>query len=398
MVVVGRRAILRCWENLTSGLEITNDHFMPTVIIIGDNEMEALAKNQSLGHAQMERQSPPSIRQLLEGMTLTFDACAAGDLQATIQFDVSAPQAGTYYMQIADRNCTFHIGQATSPTLTITTPSDVWVKVASGELNAQHALMQGLYKASGEFSLLLKMGELFKQTRIVSIDAPREQRPAGPIAISGMAWMTLAFIPVTLFWILFNLPVNPWISIGLPLLLSIFVVAYRLTFDRPTWLEVGICFFCASMLGLEFLQIPGLARWGGTLGSLAMAAIWQSSLIFGDMPVSAEYVKWSVVKPLRHLSLFIHPNAVISLMWGWQFLAAAALGMASILCPPLRMPLIIAQYGLIVPASWFTAHYQKCVRSRRIANVERAMTRIRTMAALGLGVMIVMTLVTLLWL
>ena len=363
--------------------------------------MEALADNRKLsreGIARMERYLYPDIRQLLEGMTLTFDSRAAGDLKATIQFVVGAPQVGNYFLQIGGGSCTFHNGRAPSPTLTITMPSDVWLKIASGELNAQQALMQGQYKASGEFSLLLKMGTLFKKAAEASVDAPREQRPAGPIALSGMAWMTVAFVPTIFFWILFNLPVDPWVSIGLPLLLSFLVLGYRLTYDRPTWLEVGICVFFVLIAGLELLQVSGLPRWGGTLGSLAMGVIWLSSLLFAEMPVSAEYAKWSVVKPLWHLSLFIQPNASISLVWGWQFLAAAAFGMAAVWLSNLHLPLVIAQYGLIVPASLFTTHYQKRIRSRRIADVGKAMAQVRMLAVAGLGVVIAMTLVTWLWL
>jgi putative sterol carrier protein len=392
MGVVEQRAILHCWERWTNGSENSTTKVLD--ITQGDNLVEAIAENRIYENRdEIERRSYTSIRQLLEGMTLTFDPRSAGELAATIQFNIGAPQAGDYYLRIGEGCCTFCIGQTVAPTLTINTPSSVWFKIATGELNAQQALMQGLYKACGDLSLLLRMSTLFKQSTDVSVDAPRKQRPAGPIGLAGITWMTVAFVPVTLYWILFNLPINPWFGVGLPLLLSLIVIGYRLVYDRPTWLEIGIALYLSLVAALQLLQAPGLARWGGALGSLAMGSIWLSSLLLADMPVSGEYSKWSVIKPLWRLSLFIQPNAVISLMWGWQFLSAAMLGMASILLPNLRLPLIVAQYGLIAPASWFTAYYQKGIRSRRISDVDKAMRQIQMLAAVGLGIAVVMGLV-----
>jgi putative sterol carrier protein len=50
--------------------------------------------------------------------------------------------------------------------LTITTPADVWLKIARKELNGAFALMTGKYKARGRIGLLLKMDSLFSRTPI----------------------------------------------------------------------------------------------------------------------------------------------------------------------------------------------------------------------------------------
>lgn len=103
-----------------------------------------------------------TLRQMLEGITLTFDASAAGDMDATLQFNVTGAEPGTYYLHIAEGDCTFHLGTAEDLTLTITTPSDVWLKISRRELDAQDALMQGLYQVHDDFSLLMRMRTLFK--------------------------------------------------------------------------------------------------------------------------------------------------------------------------------------------------------------------------------------------
>jgi putative sterol carrier protein len=339
------------------------------------------------------------MRALLEGMTLAFDGQAAGDLAATLQFNVTAPDPGTYYLRLAAGQCTFHKGTASQPDLTITTPPDVWLAISRGKLSAQEAALRGLYRANGDLSLLMRMGTLFKPMSDVRVAAPPEQRPAGPLPLSGMAWMTLPFVPMTLFWFLFNLPgISPWLSVGLPLALSAAIVGYRLIYDRPTWLESGVGLMFISIAGLVLAGVPAISRWGGAFASLFMGGIWFSSLAWAAAPVSAEYVKWTMIKPLWNLSLFIHPNAVISLVWSWQFLAAGLLGIAAVPLPTLHLPLVLAQYLLMVPAAMFTRRYQQGVRQRVIADPERDLATIRRVALAGLGLSAAIVAVAWLWL
>jgi len=339
-----------------------------------------------------------ALRQMLEGMTLTFDAAAAGDMDATLQFNVTGAEPGTYHLRIAKGDCTFHLGAAVDPTLTITTPSDVWLKISRGELNAQEALMQGLYQVQGDFSLLTRMGTLFKTPEstpagVSAYAAPREQRPAGPIALSGMTWMTVAFIPWILFWVTFHIPgVSSWVSVGLPFLLALFIVVYRRVFAKPTWMEWG---------GLGFFTLAGIltlvgdstfATWGSVISSIVMGALWLGTLVFTDMPLSADYSKWGYIKRMWLTSLFIHPNVAISLMWGWLFLVMAAFGIGAILLPHLETILTVIRFVLLVPGFIFTSAYQKGAANRRIANVDEALARMRTWAIVGLVVAVAMIL------
>jgi putative sterol carrier protein len=62
---------------------------------------------------------------IIAGMPKVFDAEAAGDLTADIQFDVSGEEPGSYYLHVEDGACTFNEGQSLSPALTIHTPSEV---------------------------------------------------------------------------------------------------------------------------------------------------------------------------------------------------------------------------------------------------------------------------------
>jgi putative sterol carrier protein len=110
---------------------------------------------------------PTSIVEAIEGMAARLDPDEAKDLKAVIQFKVSPSatleKGGDYTLSIANGTCEFATGTTPDPTLTISTPADVWLKIARKELNGALALMTGKYKARGQMSLLLKMDSLFSR-------------------------------------------------------------------------------------------------------------------------------------------------------------------------------------------------------------------------------------------
>lgn len=102
------------------------------------------------------------IRIILGGMVLGFSPEAAGDLRATIQFDMSGTQPGQWYYEIKDGNCAFKEGKVDSPTLTIHTPSEIWLAISLRELDGLQAFMQKKFTAEGDISLLMKLKGLFE--------------------------------------------------------------------------------------------------------------------------------------------------------------------------------------------------------------------------------------------
>jgi putative sterol carrier protein len=102
-----------------------------------------------------------TCREVIAGTPTTFNAEAAGDMVAVIYYKVTGEEPGDYYLEIADGTCTFHEGTPASPTLTIETPSEVWVAISTGQVDGQQAFMEQKYKASGDFGLLMKLNSLF---------------------------------------------------------------------------------------------------------------------------------------------------------------------------------------------------------------------------------------------
>ncbi len=102
-----------------------------------------------------------SMQELFNGMAATFKAQAAGNLRATIQFVITGEEAGAHHLVIENGTCTYHAGQAASPTLTITTPDTVWRDIADGKLDGAKALMTGKFKVAGDMGLLMRLTSLF---------------------------------------------------------------------------------------------------------------------------------------------------------------------------------------------------------------------------------------------
>jgi multimeric flavodoxin WrbA/putative sterol carrier protein len=106
-------------------------------------------------------QEAKSCRELLQAMPLGFNPEAAGDMTATIQFEVNGEEDFLSHLKIAKGQCTYHEGATDKPNLIVKTPAEVWLKISRGELNGQKAFMDGQYRVEGDMTLLLKLKSLF---------------------------------------------------------------------------------------------------------------------------------------------------------------------------------------------------------------------------------------------
>jgi len=127
-----------------------------------DAKVDSFSKESSMEEETVVDRSSLTCREIIAGMPSAFSAEAAGDMMADIQFCVSGKEPGNYYLHIQGAACTFYEGTSKTPKLTIHTPSEVWVAVSNGEMDGQQAFMQGKYRAEGDFSLLMKLNDLFR--------------------------------------------------------------------------------------------------------------------------------------------------------------------------------------------------------------------------------------------
>jgi putative sterol carrier protein len=111
---------------------------------------------------------PQTARELIARMPSSFNADAASDLIADIQFRIFGEEEFNMVISIANGKCIAREGEADSPALTIIAPADLWMKMARSEINKAKALMDGLYKVEGDINLLIKMGQIFQTSEKAS--------------------------------------------------------------------------------------------------------------------------------------------------------------------------------------------------------------------------------------
>jgi len=325
-----------------------------------------------------------TLRQSIEGMPLVFDREAAGDLEVVLEFDVSGNELGRYYLEISKQHCTFHVGPAQDPTLTITTPSDVWLQISSGELSGRDALLDGLYSVSGDASLLLRMDEIFPPQAEFSLAS--SARPRGPVHLAGMHWLGVAFVPWILTWVGF--------APALALTVALTIVCYRAAVREVTWFETATLGSLVGLLVAARIAPAWAGHWSAAIGTAVLGVVWFAPTAVRAPALSAAYSKWKYVEALWTNSTFLHVNAVISIAWGWCFAAQAWLDVSAVLVPSAATPFTAARWLVVLPAIVITARLPRDAERRRIADIDRARMRFQFLSVIGIGVALAATAVT----
>lgn len=317
-----------------------------------------------------------TMRQTIEGMALAYDPQVAPELDAVIQFEVAGPEPGAYHLRIRDGACTFHLRRsARRPTLTVTTPSDVWLRISSGELSGRQAFLDGLYQAEGDPNLLMSLERLFRPREDVSLVG--HIRPAGPVALGGMTWLAVAFAPWMAMWL------------GLPWPAALggaaVIAAYRARVRELTWFEAGTV-LCFAVLTVGALVTGNwMSRWGTVAGTLALATLWLAPTAVRSPALSVAYSKWKYVPALWSNATFLHVNAVISLAWGYAFLGQGLVEIAARMAPRLAGPLVPARWLVLIPAILLTLRLPRGAPDRAIPDLDHAPARLQRVAALAMA-------------
>jgi multimeric flavodoxin WrbA len=104
---------------------------------------------------------PDSLEAFLFVMPMGFNPEAAGDTRATIQFKFSGEAEGSCHFRIENGKIHAALGAVEKPDLTIESPFGVWMDILTRKADGQQMFMEQKYKVFGDFSLLLRMNQLF---------------------------------------------------------------------------------------------------------------------------------------------------------------------------------------------------------------------------------------------
>ena len=110
-----------------------------------------------------EQPLPNTIKEVMDGMPGAFQPDKAAGVTATLQFKFTGAEEGNYIVKVAEGKCTVEEGETDSATVTINSPSDVWLKISRRELDGATAFMSGQFTFTGDMGVLMQMGSWFGQ-------------------------------------------------------------------------------------------------------------------------------------------------------------------------------------------------------------------------------------------
>lgn len=116
---------------------------------------------------------PDSIDAFLMIMTRAFNPEPAAHIMAVLQFVFSGEVDGTCYIEIGNGKIDARQGVSSKPDLIIESPFETWMDVVTGKSDGQQLFMQQKYSASGDFSLLMRMKELFGRGKKPVLESQR---------------------------------------------------------------------------------------------------------------------------------------------------------------------------------------------------------------------------------
>ena len=103
-----------------------------------------------------------NAKEMLYNLPHAFDAEAAQDIRATVQFETEEPM----YCAVDGGAANMHEGQAESPDVTIKISGEDLAKLVRGELNGMAAFMGGRLKVQGDMALAQQLVALIDREKL----------------------------------------------------------------------------------------------------------------------------------------------------------------------------------------------------------------------------------------
>lgn len=104
---------------------------------------------------------PDSIKTFMAVMKMAFNSEKAVNFRGVMQFTFFDDVKGECFFTIRDGSFRAEEGVAENPDVQIEAPFDVWMDIVTGKADGQKKFMEQKYKAVGDFSILMGMGEIF---------------------------------------------------------------------------------------------------------------------------------------------------------------------------------------------------------------------------------------------
>jgi len=215
----------------------------------------------------------------------------------------------TYQLCLGKKECIVRIDEFTPYTTRIETTFELWLQISQGKVNGSEAMMQGKYKALGDFNTMLKMDNYFGTKK--SIPKIEVKQNKTNMSILLFQWIAL--------WVL--LPINEvWGGVA-GIIICSFVPLLTYKFKLTTYDKI-------SSVVVSVLSVLALLKVDSTLliclSYLLFGLIWLISSAT-KIPLTAYYSSndYNGDEAFNN-PLFIKTNKILTIAWGVLYLIVAA--------------------------------------------------------------------------
>lgn len=194
-------------------------------------------------------------------------------------------------------------------TTKIETPVTVWRSIAAGEIRGDEALMQGLYRVKGDFTLMLKWDTYFGGSR------PQAER-VETAPIQKNTNMNIMLIPWIVLWIAPAICKQWGCLISISVCALVPLIFYR---NKKTIYDV---MSNVLVTGISVIMLAGTSeKWMLPLSYLTFGVMWFASCTRERVPLTANYSmnSYGGDDALRN-PLFLKTNRILTMLWGILYL------------------------------------------------------------------------------
>lgn len=125
-----------------------------------------------MGTVRGEKLTFKSVKEMFEAMPYGLNKELAAGVDTVVQFRLSGREPIDGYLTIKDLKCTYTDGIHPNPKTTITADSKLWLGISNNEISGDEAFINKKYCVDGDFTILLKLGDLFAPTEEVEDKEP----------------------------------------------------------------------------------------------------------------------------------------------------------------------------------------------------------------------------------
>ncbi|HBC95102.1 MAG TPA: NAD(P)H dehydrogenase [Pelotomaculum sp.] len=287
-------------------------------------------------------------------MRASFNPEAGIGINAVLQISYSDLHE-SYQLLIKDNTCRLIVGTEYTPTTTIVTDYDTWVKISEGRLDGPQAMMQKKYRVSGDFGIMMVLDDLFGGRRA----AVKQQTAAAEKTAQKKSKMVLFLLPWIVLWIV--LPFHMLYAAMAALTGSCLIAAGGETKWDLTIYERINPLILAGVLSLVIFDLADLQILMA-VSYFLFALIWLAS-IFVKIPLTAWYSRYIMGDKALSNSLFIKTNRILTILWGGVFVLTSIWTYYLWYTPWFSYSGLINQLGPIL-MGMFTAWFSKWYPAR----------------------------------